>query len=64
MNLAFDAMSFWGFVICFLAMLLAGCVAELVTQIAERRRQDPSVHGSDSCQDAIADQDERGGVRR
>lgn len=64
MSQAFDSMSFWGSVVCLLAMLLAGCVAELVARIAERRRQDPPLHGPDSCMDAIADQDKPRGVAR
>lgn len=43
--------------------LLVGCIAEVVARFAERR-QDPPLHGPDSCLDAIADQDEMPGVRR
>jgi hypothetical protein len=63
-NPAFDSMSFWGTVVCLLVILLVGCVAELVARIADRRRKDPPLHGPDSCMDAIADQDERGGALR
>jgi len=59
----FDALAFWASVVTLLLILLMGCIAELVARFAERR-QDPPLHGPDSCMDAIANQQERSGVRR
>lgn len=55
---------FWGTVLAFLAIVFVGCLAEL----AEKYRKDdlklPPLQGPDSCLDAVADQEERGGVLR
>lgn len=64
MNPAFDAVAFWALVLLVCTFILVGCVVEIISRILPKPPEYPPLHGPDSCMDAVADQEERGGVRR